>query len=196
MYMFKFLATAWICFVQVALANPGVAFTKWPDTVYTEKPTNIYWASESNSPVTITLRKGESGNLQTMKVLTTQATGGAFTWTPDKSLPEGTDYALQIDQNGDINYSGLMTLAKEPGKEPKPAPSKQIPTASTSPLGGIGTGVAKGNNGHITLNPSSSRFNATSNKSTSEKFTGGASLNYLSLELALSIVAAIAVFAV
>lgn len=38
------------------------------------------------------------------------ATGGQFIWTPPLSLPDGTDYALQITQNNQHNYFGPFTV--------------------------------------------------------------------------------------
>jgi Ser-Thr-rich glycosyl-phosphatidyl-inositol-anchored membrane family len=78
-------------------------------------------------PVTITLRKGDPQNLQTVSTLTSKHLGienskradsapgtgsdGYFLWTPDSSLATGSDYALQITQGqSDINYSGPFAV--------------------------------------------------------------------------------------
>ncbi|KAF2836412.1 hypothetical protein M501DRAFT_236858 [Patellaria atrata CBS 101060] len=78
-------------------------------------PTTIsYVAPDLEDPVTITLRRGESGNLDTIATLTSSATGGSYRWTPDEDLPVGADYALQITQGDEINYSGQFTIAGGP----------------------------------------------------------------------------------
>ncbi|KAL5336689.1 hypothetical protein BJX70DRAFT_371670 [Aspergillus crustosus] len=198
MHLLKPLLATWACLAQVSFA--GVAFTKWPATVYTGQPAMMTWNGDPNIPATITLRKGPSGNLKTLKVLTTQAGGGSFTWIPEESLPAGSDYALQIEQSGSINYSGLVTLASQPGKVPPPPPtSKTTPRPSdiASPLGGTRHSVQKGNNAYIpAFNSSSARLNMTSSKSTAPSPSNdGASFMYISPEMTLAALAIIVYFA-
>ncbi|MCJ1363451.1 hypothetical protein MMC16_002558 [Acarospora aff. strigata] len=95
----------------VAVAQSTLAFTSTPSTVTAGNPVTITYASADSSPVTITLRKGDPNNLSTISVLTTSATGGSYTWTPDASLADGKDYALQITQGlTSINYSGQFSV--------------------------------------------------------------------------------------
>ena len=54
--------------------------------------------------------KSVLNNLLT-KALVATATGTAYTWIPDKSLADGSDYALQITQGNQINYSGQISLS-------------------------------------------------------------------------------------
>ncbi|KAL4902633.1 hypothetical protein BDW74DRAFT_180735 [Aspergillus multicolor] len=198
MHLFKPLLATWACLAQVSLAT--VAFTRWPTTVYTGKPATMYWTGDSDAPATITLRQGPSGNLKTIKVLTRDAQGGSYTWIPEASLSARSDYALQIEQDGHINYSGLVTLAEQPGKEPaQPSPSKNapLPSNSTPPLGGARNGVQRGNNGYIpTLDSPSARVNMTSGKSTAHSNTNdGVPVQYISPEMALAALAAVVYFA-
>ncbi|KAL4814135.1 hypothetical protein BDW67DRAFT_166772 [Aspergillus spinulosporus] len=146
-------------------------------------------------PVTITLRQGPAGNLRTLKVLTHDAQGGSFTWIPDESLASGSDYALQIEQDGNINYSGLMALVDQTGKKAQPSASKNTPLSS--PLGGARTSVQKGNNGYIpTLNSSSARVNMTSGKSTAHRTSNdGITFQYSSPEMILAAMTAVVYFA-
>ncbi|KAL2870071.1 GPI anchored serine-threonine rich family protein [Aspergillus lucknowensis] len=197
MYFLKTLIATWACLVQVSFA--AVAFTKWPSTVYAGRPATVRWSGDANAPATITLRQGPADNLKTIKVLTTQAGGGSFTWVPEESLPDGSDYALQIEQNGSINYSGLLRLAHQPGKEPS-ATSRKAPVPADStlpPLGGMRNGVQKGNNGYLpALNSSSPRPNMTSGKSrTQSKSSDAVSFRYVSPEMILAALAAIIYFA-
>lgn len=76
---------------------------------------------------TITLRKGNPADLDTISVLTCKirttlsilaqadsliadATSGTYTWIPDLSLANASDYALEITQGDEMNYSGEFTL--------------------------------------------------------------------------------------
>ncbi|KAL6230403.1 hypothetical protein BDW75DRAFT_234421 [Aspergillus navahoensis] len=197
MHLLKPLLATWVCLAQVSLA--AVSFTKWPTTVYTGKPATMFWKGDPDTPVTITLRQGPAGNLKTLKVLTHDAQGGSFTWVPDESLAPGSDYAFQIEQNGSINFSGLVTLVEQPGKNAQPSASKNTPLPSNSnpPPGGARPGVQKGNNGYIpTLNSQSSRVNMTSGKSTAHMTTNDAmTLRYISPKMTLSALAAVFFFA-
>ncbi|KAL4786643.1 hypothetical protein BJX76DRAFT_355000 [Aspergillus varians] len=197
MHFLKPLLISWACLAQISLA--GVAFTKWPSTVYTGKPATLYWKADSDAPAVITLRQGPSGNLRNLKVLTTQAGGGSFTWVPEESLPAGTDYALQIEQDGNINYSGLITLTRRPGQEASPPSTSKntpLPSDSTPPLGGAMPGIQKGNNGYVpALNSSTARIDTTSDRSTSSKSNDGTTFRHISTEMTLAALAAIIYFA-
>jgi len=98
---------------SVALAQSStLSFTNVPTSVTVGKSYTIEWkTTDTTSPITITLRKGPSGNLQTISTLTSTATGTTYTWIPDKSLADGSDYALQITQGNQINYSGQISLS-------------------------------------------------------------------------------------
>ncbi|KAL4765091.1 GPI anchored serine-threonine rich family protein [Aspergillus foveolatus] len=193
MHPLRPLLATWACLAQASLA--AVSFTKWPTTVYPGKPATVYWKGDSDTPVTITLRQGPAGNLRTLKVLTHDGQGGSFTWVPDESLAPGSDYALQIEQDGSINYSGLVTLVDQPGKKAQPSSSKH--TSLSSPLGGARTSVQEGNNGYIpTLNSSSTPVNMTSGKSTAHKTSNdGVTFRYISAEMILAAMAAVVYFA-
>ncbi|KAL4916662.1 hypothetical protein BDW62DRAFT_202485 [Aspergillus aurantiobrunneus] len=197
MHLLKPLLATWACLVQVSLA--GVSFTKWPTTVYTGRPATLRWKGDPSAPATITLRKGPSDNLKTLKVLTTQAGGGSFTWVPEESLSDGSDYALQIEQHGSVNYSGQVTVAHQPGKASPASTSKNtpLPSSSTRPLDSARKGVPKGNNGYVpSLSGSTARLNGTSSKSVKSSTTNdGATFRYISPEMTLAALAAIVYFA-
>ncbi|OCK96973.1 uncharacterized protein K441DRAFT_26440 [Cenococcum geophilum 1.58] len=98
---------------SAALAQSDtLSFTNVPTSVTVGNSYPIEWkTSDTTSPITILLRKGPSGNLLTISTLTSTATGTAYTWIPDKSLVDGSDYALQITQGTQINYSGQISLS-------------------------------------------------------------------------------------
>jgi len=90
----------------------AISFTQVPVSVTAGVTTTLKWSgADASSPVTITLKKGESHHLETVAVLTDSATGGSYNWTPSKSLPNADNYALFISQGTETNYSGEFSLA-------------------------------------------------------------------------------------
>lgn len=64
-----------------------------------------------------------------METITDQAKDGSFTWTPGDNVEEGNDYAFQVSQNGQSNYSGLL---KAGPKVDAPAESSQTSTTTAT----------------------------------------------------------------
>ncbi|KAK5127212.1 hypothetical protein LTR85_008574 [Meristemomyces frigidus] len=94
-----------------AAQSAVLTFTKVPNPVTDGVAEAItYSTNDTTTPVTIILRKGASGNLQTVSTLTSSATGGQYIWTPSTSLADGTDYALEITQGSQINYFGPFEI--------------------------------------------------------------------------------------
>jgi len=113
MYMLKSVVSV-AFFAVAALAQTGtLQFTSFPSAVTAGQPVTVTWiGGDSNAPVTITLKKGLSTDLKDVGVLTSSATGGSYTWTPDTTLANGADYALFISQGASQNnYSGQFSLA-------------------------------------------------------------------------------------
>jgi hypothetical protein len=97
-------------FAAAALAQ-GVAFTSTPSGVQVGQSYTITWTGgDPNQPVTLVLRSGSPGNLDTTTTITADAKGGSYTWTPGTTIPDGAAYALQITQGTDTNYSGQFTI--------------------------------------------------------------------------------------
>ncbi|EED13397.1 extracellular matrix protein, putative [Talaromyces stipitatus ATCC 10500] len=88
-----------------------VAFTEWPASLTAGQPVTLKWVGGGDAPFTITLRKGASTDLHDVQVLTTAATNGEYTWTPPRDLQNANDYAFQISQGDQINYTGLLPLS-------------------------------------------------------------------------------------
>ncbi|KAJ9271980.1 hypothetical protein DTO212C5_2061 [Paecilomyces variotii] len=97
--------------VTSVVAQGKVAFTEWPPAVAVGQPATLRWTGATDSPVTITLKRGDANDLKNVEVLTSDARGGTFQWTPSPDLTDGSDYAFQITQDGQVNYSGLITLS-------------------------------------------------------------------------------------
>ncbi|KAF7182263.1 hypothetical protein CNMCM7691_001742 [Aspergillus felis] len=205
-----FLATC-ACLAQLGAAQM-LAFTTWPTHIYQGKPATVTWLGAPDVPATISLRKGDANNLDHVQVLTTDAKGGSFTFVPDESLPDGSDYALQIQQGAEENYSGLMTLGN-PGSKPPSPPKPPTPTedvkpqniststpqndasphhgTDTSPGDDWDTEVAKGNNAQFTdvedmSKGSNSNFTHGKNAMAAKLETSGASIENVYLAWVLA----------
>jgi hypothetical protein len=83
--------------------------------------------SPKDQPATFVLRKGLSTDLQTIATIGS-GTGGSFTWSVPSTLPNGADYALEVKQGTEINYSGQFPLTGGSAS----AVSSAIPSASAA----------------------------------------------------------------
>ncbi|EFR02152.1 extracellular matrix protein [Nannizzia gypsea CBS 118893] len=116
-----------------AVAAEKLAFTSFPSGLTAGQPFTVTWTGgNADLPVTITLRHGPSDDLKDVSILTSSATGGSYTFTPSTSLVSGTDYALQISQGSEINYTGLFTIT---GGHGTPSSTPATTTASSSSSG-------------------------------------------------------------
>ncbi|KAF7594946.1 hypothetical protein BBP40_007754 [Aspergillus hancockii] len=201
MHVSESLFAAVVCLTHVGFAD-AVAFTQWPTTIIAGEPTTVNWIGDPDVPATITLRKGAAQNLGDVEVLTTEARGNTYTWTPRPDIEDGTDYAFQIKQNDDVNYSGHVTVAHAGGqapssKGPPPDRNPDSPNFDTAPHESD-VDVQKGNNATAsqpdkTEDDAIRTGNITSSKSAvaAQMQTGSASLRTLSVDI---ILAAVAVF--
>lgn len=94
-----------------------------------------------------------------METITDQAKDGTFTWTPGDNVEEGTDYAFQVSQNGQSNYSGLL----------KAGPPADAASASAS--GSSSTGTTATPSG-TTATSSASSTDSTSSATEATQTTG------------------------
>jgi len=89
----------------LAAVAQAVQLTNSNFDVEAGKPFTITYNGNNGQPVTILLKSGLAGDLNTVDTLTTTSTGGSFTWTPPPTLPEDT-YAFEIIADGQPpNYS-------------------------------------------------------------------------------------------
>ncbi|KAF4553526.1 Hypothetical protein D9617_6g092570 [Elsinoe fawcettii] len=128
------LSASAIALASFAAAQSAVlGFSEVPTSVRAGQPATIrYTAEDLSDPVTITLRKGDADDLDTIQTLTSDATGGNYTWIPANSFENGDDYALQIQQGREINYSGAIRLS---GADAAAVSSAQAASASLSSVG-------------------------------------------------------------
>ncbi|KAL8944983.1 MAG: hypothetical protein Q9211_000416 [Gyalolechia sp. 1 TL-2023] len=113
MHFTKSLLVGAAAIVAVIAQSSPIAFTSTPASVQAGRSVVLRWGGgDENQPVTITLKRGDSNNLRTVSLITGSATGTSYTWTVPTDLPDGDDYALQINQGvDDVNYSGRFSLS-------------------------------------------------------------------------------------
>ncbi|KAJ6015329.1 hypothetical protein N7540_009920 [Penicillium herquei] len=127
--------------LSLGLAADPLAFTSWPQDIAAGKPLTLTWTGAvTDQPVKLTLRKGNSGDLNDVEVITDQAKDGTFTWTPGENIKEGEPYAFEVSQGGQENYSALLK-AGPPANPPAPGTS-QTGTATSAPTGTSVSGTA------------------------------------------------------
>ncbi|KAF2225444.1 hypothetical protein BDZ85DRAFT_66640 [Elsinoe ampelina] len=134
MRFLHFLSVSAIALASFAAAQSAVlGFSEVPTSVRAGQPATIrYTAEDLSEPVTITLRKGDANDLETIQTLTSDATGGNYTWIPANSFENADDYALQIQQGREINYSGAIRLS---GADAAAVSAAQAASASLSSVG-------------------------------------------------------------
>jgi len=122
----------------------AVTFTSVPSGISAgQSYTLLYSADDTTTPVTITLRKGNPQNLDTIGALTTTSTGGSFTWTVPADIVSGTDYALMISQGtADVNYFGPFSVSGGTGVASSVAVVS--PSGSASPSHAVVSASASG----------------------------------------------------
>ncbi|EPS31511.1 hypothetical protein PDE_06466 [Penicillium oxalicum 114-2] len=139
----SFLAASASLFA-VVYANAPLAFTAWPSDIQAGKPVTLTWEGGApDQPVTLMLRKGASTDLQDVQIITAQGRDGTFTWTPGDNVKAGEDYAFQITQGGERNYSALLKA----GPPVNPEAAVQSTTQTTMATGmttGLTTDMTRG----------------------------------------------------
>lgn len=161
-------------FAALAAAQSAVlTFTRVPNPITDGEPQAILYATnDTQTPVTILLRRGSANNLQTVQTLTTDATGGQYIWTPPLSLPNGNDYALEIRQAGQNNYFGPFTVQ---GASPAAVASASSSASEASATSGGSSSVT----GYVVQSARATNFNeTTANQCLSSSMTtmGGANM--------------------
>ncbi|KAJ5698635.1 hypothetical protein N7462_000640 [Penicillium macrosclerotiorum] len=119
--------------IALSYAADPLAFTAWPKDLQAGKPVTLTWAGAvPDQPVTLTLRKGNAGNLDDVETITDQAKDGTFTWTPGDNVKAGESYAFQVTQGGQSNYSGLLKAAGNPAAASDSTKTGTAATAATA----------------------------------------------------------------
>jgi hypothetical protein len=87
--LFTRLALASTALFSVALAQATVAFTSVPAIAEAGETYNITWGGGNGDPVTLTLRKGDPNDLDTIAILADGLTGDSYEWKVDEDLEDG-----------------------------------------------------------------------------------------------------------
>ncbi|KAI4805048.1 hypothetical protein E4T44_11293 [Aureobasidium sp. EXF-8845] len=88
----------------VVAQAPRLAFTRTPTDVTAGQPVTVQYTAQNLAQI---LR----ARLSTCTDVLDNAVNGSYTWIPDRSLENASNYALQISQGYEVNYSGLITLS-------------------------------------------------------------------------------------
>ncbi|QDS72987.1 hypothetical protein FKW77_008869 [Venturia effusa] len=158
MYMLKSVVSVAVFAAAAIAQSTNLQFTSFPPTTVTAgTPITLTWiGGDSAAPVTITLKQGLSSDLKDVGVLTTSASGGSYTWTPDTTLPNGADYALAIAQGSVINYTGQFSVT---------GGSTAVATPASSSAAALSVSSAS-TNGSITSAPAALSTTASSSNET------------------------------
>jgi hypothetical protein len=88
--LFSRVAFASASLFAIALAQTAkIAFTSVPAVVEAGDSYNITWGGGNGQAVTLTLRKGQPNDLDTIGVLADGVSGNAYVWTVDDDLEDG-----------------------------------------------------------------------------------------------------------
>ncbi|TGJ82534.1 hypothetical protein E0Z10_g6205 [Xylaria hypoxylon] len=121
----------------------------------------ITW-DDAEGPVTLTLKNGAEDDLDDVETITTNASGGSFVWAVDPSLAAG-DYALEIDDGTDINYSQMFPV--ESTVEPTSSSSSSSVSITRSTASPSSTSTSESSSAESTSSESSSAEPTTSSES-------------------------------
>jgi len=124
-------------------AATALSIDTWPSSVVAGTSYQIKFSPADTQMYTFVLRKGLSTNLVTVGTLTTTATGGVFNWTPSKDLVNGNDYALQIVQGDQNNYSGQFSLSGGSTSAASSSAASASASASASAASSMSSAMSK-----------------------------------------------------
>ncbi|KAI0600898.1 Ser-Thr-rich glycosyl-phosphatidyl-inositol-anchored membrane family-domain-containing protein [Biscogniauxia sp. FL1348] len=157
------------------LANAKVILTNTNyDDIQVGKAFEITWA-DAEGPVTILLKNGAENDLKDVSTITSGQTSGSFSWTPSSDL--SGNYAFEITDGVDVNYSQMFTLNGTPSTTTTAASSASSTGSSTSTSYPSSTQEASSTLSTITKSSSTSSAtsSATSASSGSPSSSGSAS---------------------
>ncbi|KAK5174313.1 uncharacterized protein LTR77_001393 [Saxophila tyrrhenica] len=151
----------------VAAQSKVLFFTHVPNPITDGEAAAITFSTnDTESPITIILRQGQQGNLQTVMTLTEDAEDSVFIWTPPKSIPNGVDYALQISQANQTNYFGPFTIQGASPAAVSSAAANTSTSAVTTATTTIGSAASMGTGTTMHRNTTMSSPSLTATKKT------------------------------
>lgn len=141
------LIFAGLAYAQVAFTNSDFS------EIEAGTPFEITWA-EATGPVTITLKTGPSDNLETVTTIASNQSGESFSWTPSATLSPGEQYALEITDGTDVNYSVQFTVGGGSAPSSSSAVSSVVSTSASSATVSSASSTASASAASSTSSPS------------------------------------------
>lgn len=153
----KFTA-GFIAVVTAAAPAWAIQLTNSAYAVEAGKPFTLTW-SDSEGPVTVTLKNGASTDLKDVEVLASGLTTTSFTWNPPSSLPSDT-YAFEVadSSSNSPNYSPQFTFQGSAAATTGSSASSSAASTSAS----VSTTLSS-----LTITSSSASATASANSSSS-----------------------------
>ncbi|KAG8164835.1 hypothetical protein KVR01_005110 [Diaporthe batatas] len=171
----KFTA-GFIAVVTAAAPALAIQLTNTAYAVEAGQPFTLTW-SDSEGPVTITLKNGASSDLKDVQVIASGITTDSFTWTPPSSLPSDL-YAFEVTDSSaqSPNYSpqfpfqgnGAATTAESSSASSSASASTTLSSLTITSTASATTSSA---NSSATISSSASSNGTTTASSTSSTRT-------------------------
>ncbi|EKG22147.1 Cell wall beta-glucan synthesis [Macrophomina phaseolina MS6] len=120
-----------VALISSAVAQ-SVSFTNVPTSVEAGRTYVIEYNAPAGQSVSIILRKGNPDDLDTITTLTSDSTGGSFSWTVPSNLESDNDYAFEIRGAGGDNFSGQFSLSGGSGSTTSSSSASATSSASAS----------------------------------------------------------------
>ncbi|GAP83596.1 putative extracellular matrix protein [Rosellinia necatrix] len=133
----------------------------------------ITW-DEAQGPVTLTLKNGDENNLDTVETITTGASGDSFVWSVDSTLPTG-DYAIEISDGTDMNYSVMFPIAGTTAPSSSSSSTGVSSTVSITSSTASPTSSSESSSSSVETTTESTSSESTSAESTSTETTSSTS---------------------
>ncbi|XDG06884.1 hypothetical protein ABKA04_006499 [Annulohypoxylon sp. FPYF3050] len=165
------MKNVFVTILLAALPAWAVQFTNTNfDGITAGKPFDITWTDAAGA-VTLTLKNGDSDNLQTVGEITSGQTGESYTWTPSTSLASGT-YALEINDGTEVNYSKQFEITGGSSSSSASSTSSKTSTvSSTASSTTVSSTTSSSSSASASSTSSSASASTTSGSSTSASTT-------------------------
>ncbi|KAF2968749.1 hypothetical protein GQX73_g4815 [Xylaria multiplex] len=162
----KVVVSSVVLAALLGFANAKVQLTNSNfDDIEAGSTFEITWA-DAEGPVTLTLKNGSEDDLQDVQTLTTGASGDSFVWAVDSALPSG-DYAIEIDDGTDVNYSQMFPV--EGTDEPTTTSASSTVSTASSTASSSATTTSESTSTESTSTESSSTESTSAESTTSSE---------------------------
>ncbi|KAH7060789.1 hypothetical protein B0J12DRAFT_344140 [Macrophomina phaseolina] len=153
-----------VALISSAVAQ-SVSFTNVPTSVEAGRTYVIEYNAPAGQSVSIILRKGNPDDLDTITTLTSDSTGGSFSWTVPSNLESDNDYAFEIRGAGGDNFSGQFSLSGGSGSTTSSSSASATSSASASASASTSASASASSSESSTITASASLSSAASSLS-------------------------------